>query len=281
MPRLKSANLAKSRLARDIDQDQNFMYVVDSSKFPEPPFRVVVNNEIIEVGGLNREANIFTNLQRGLEGTTASFHAAGSFVENVFTAGVYEELADQEDIQQLTEEFNEHLNDDARHVTQSERDAWNSAEANAKNYTDGLIGALSSLLTNAKNTIVAAINEIVTSLNAGLNEKVSKSGDTMTGSLNTTSAFPFYIKLSGKKTWGFHRSGDNLYIAPSASNDGTDLDWSKQTVFYPDGKVSFSGIVDAKGNTSYTVRQFRNIILSTSDPNVSAMQDGDIWIKYK
>ena len=110
---------------------------------------------------------------------------------------------------------------------------------------------------------------------------VKKSGDAMTGPLSTTSAFPFYLKISGKKTWGFHRSGDEFYIAPSASNDGADLDWSKQIRFQPNGNVSFNGIIYSIGNTSYTTRQFRNIILSTSDPDVYAMQDGDIWIKYK
>lgn len=43
----------------------------------------------------------------------------------------------------------------------------------------------------------------------------------------------------------------------------------------------FTGISKAHSNTSYTVAQIRNIVLSTGDANVSAMQDGDIWIKYK
>lgn len=42
-----------------------------------------------------------------------------------------------------------------------------------------------------------------------------------------------------------------------------------------------TGILTAHSNTSYTVRQVRNIILSTADADVGAMQNGDIWIKYK
>ena len=42
-----------------------------------------------------------------------------------------------------------------------------------------------------------------------------------------------------------------------------------------------TGILTAQSNTSYTVRQVRNIILSTADADVGAMQNGDIWIKYK
>lgn len=44
---------------------------------------------------------------------------------------------------------------------------------------------------------------------------------------------------------------------------------------------TFTGIVAAHSNTSYTVRQVRNIILSPNDASVDSMQDGDIWIKYK
>ena len=42
-----------------------------------------------------------------------------------------------------------------------------------------------------------------------------------------------------------------------------------------------TGILTAYSNTSYTVRQVRNIILSTADADVGAMQNGDVWIKYK
>jgi len=44
---------------------------------------------------------------------------------------------------------------------------------------------------------------------------------------------------------------------------------------------TMTGILTAYSNTSYTVRQVRNIILSNQDANLSAMQNGDIWIKYK
>lgn len=42
-----------------------------------------------------------------------------------------------------------------------------------------------------------------------------------------------------------------------------------------------TGILKAYSNTSYTVAQMRNIILSPSNASVDAMQDGEIWIKYK
>ena len=42
---------------------------------------------------------------------------------------------------------------------------------------------------------------------------------------------------------------------------------------------TFTGVAVAQTNTSYTTRQLRNVILSTSDP--SGGSNGDIWIKYE
>lgn len=42
---------------------------------------------------------------------------------------------------------------------------------------------------------------------------------------------------------------------------------------------TFTGITTGQANTSYTVPQLRNVILSTADP--SGGNNGDIWIKYK
>lgn len=43
---------------------------------------------------------------------------------------------------------------------------------------------------------------------------------------------------------------------------------------------AMAGILMAQANTSYTVRQVHNMILSPNDADVNAMQNGDIWIKY-
>jgi len=42
----------------------------------------------------------------------------------------------------------------------------------------------------------------------------------------------------------------------------------------------FTGIAKAYPNTSHTVAQMRNIILSPEDANIDLMSEGDIWIKY-
>lgn len=57
--------------------------------------------------------------------------------------------------------------------------------------------------------------------------------------------------------------------------------YDKANAALPKTGGTMTGILTAQSNTSYTVRQVRNIILSTADANVDAMQNGDIWIKYK
>ena len=46
----------------------------------------------------------------------------------------------------------------------------------------------------------------------------------------------------------------------------------------PVGGGTYTGIAKAHPNTSYTVAQLRNVILSTGDPTGGS--NGDIWIKY-
>jgi len=166
--RLKASNNATTRLVADVTATDTFFDVEDASPFPDPPFRVWVNEEIIEVGSIDRVANRFSDLVRGVENTTPAFHPVGSFVENVFTAGTYQELVDAinsvdekigpveqkanqnaASILQLQQQVNAHLNDFIQH---SHRHSSGGEDP----ITPEMIGA------------------------------VSKSGDTMSGSLTVT-----------------------------------------------------------------------------------------------
>lgn len=97
MARLKSANNASTELSAGIDATATSFTVVDSSKFPSSgPFRVTLHEgdpsqgEIIEVGA--RSSNTFSSITRGQEGTAAAAWSAGTLVELLGTAGMYEEL---------------------------------------------------------------------------------------------------------------------------------------------------------------------------------------------
>ena len=113
MPRLKAANMAKTWLASDVQPSDNVLFVQDASSFPDGPFRIIVGEmpvEVMEVSQVDRANNAFLGVIRGLEGTSAKFHPAGSFVENVFTAGVYDELASLNEVNQIVQPIQDQLN---------------------------------------------------------------------------------------------------------------------------------------------------------------------------
>lgn len=85
-----AANNASSQLAQAIGASDTSLAVLDGSSFPEPPFVVSIEDEIIEVGA--KDGSTFSALVRGTEGTTPASHASGSRVENRFTAGTYSTL---------------------------------------------------------------------------------------------------------------------------------------------------------------------------------------------
>ncbi len=64
-------------------------------------------------------------------------------------------------------------------------------------------------------------------------------GDTMTGTLTSTTAHLIVSKLTGKKSWSFaNLTGDqNFALVPSTANDGTTWDWNKAIKFTDAGAV--------------------------------------------
>lgn len=99
-------------------------------------------------------------------------------------------------------------------------------------------------------------------------------------------------KLSGLHTVATSGSYNDLSNKPTAANiDVVNLDSTVEDLIeFHDEQIkkkvdktgdTMTGILTAQSNTSYTTRQVRNMILSTSDAVNSQMQNGDIWIKYK
>lgn len=99
MPRLKSANNAESTLVAGIAPSDLSFQVADASPFPDAPFRITINGEIMEVGNINKATNTFSSVLRAQEGTVAANHLSGDSVQNRFTAGTYNELANDLDLQ--------------------------------------------------------------------------------------------------------------------------------------------------------------------------------------
>src|SRR5690625_1511597 len=89
---VNASNNAVAKLSSNINSSQTTLTVDDASIFPDAPFLITVNEEIMRVTSLS--GNSLT-VQRGREGTSASSHNAGSNVENNFTAGTYQALVDE------------------------------------------------------------------------------------------------------------------------------------------------------------------------------------------
>src|SRR5690625_3817400 len=89
---VNASNNAVAKLSSNINSSQTSLTVDDASIFPDAPFLITVNEEIMRVTSLS--GNSLT-VQRGREGTSASSHNAGSNVENNFTAGTYQALVDE------------------------------------------------------------------------------------------------------------------------------------------------------------------------------------------
>lgn len=65
--------------------------------------------------------------------------------------------------------------------------------------------------------------------------------------------------------------------------DGGIVDGGKAVSDFMQRNISqtMTAALIAKSGTDYTTKQVRNIILSTEDANASAMQNGDLWVKYE
>ncbi len=70
-------------------------------------------------------------------------------------------------------------------------------------------------------------------------------------------------------------------LTPSDVGAATSAQGTLANNALPKAGGTMTGILIVQSNTSYTTRQVHNIILSTADADVNAMQNGDIWIKYK
>ena len=99
MPKLNSANNARSTLTANINNSVDNFDITDASLFPAPPFRLTVQGplpsdpfEIMEVGTVI--GNSFSGVKRGVEGTTPISHNAGDRAECRFTAGTLDKLWD-------------------------------------------------------------------------------------------------------------------------------------------------------------------------------------------
>ncbi|MCK9267855.1 MAG: hypothetical protein M0P14_03965 [Alkaliphilus sp.] len=98
---LNAKNLAQTELAENISDEAVSFVVKDASVLPDAPFRAFIFRqdaqgeitafEVVEVG--SAASNTLSNVERGLEGTTALPWSSGDKFANVMTAEMYTGLA--------------------------------------------------------------------------------------------------------------------------------------------------------------------------------------------
>lgn len=108
MTRLNAANNAQALLVGDITAAATSFYVDDASVFPAAPFLISIDDEIMKVGTVL--GNLLSDIDRAQEGTTAAAHASDSLVENRWTAGMYNALATQEEVDEHKADYAKHNN---------------------------------------------------------------------------------------------------------------------------------------------------------------------------
>lgn len=101
MPRLQTANNATTTIPAALTAVATSFTVANASVFPNAPFRVTIDNEIMEVGAIDKVGNTLSSVLRGLEGTTAASHNSGTAVDNRWTSGTYAELASDIEMSKL------------------------------------------------------------------------------------------------------------------------------------------------------------------------------------
>src|SRR5690554_820347 len=75
--------VATTLAAGIIDSDVS-LTVADATGYPDPPFTITIESEVILVG--EKDGTMFSSLTRGYDGTTAAAHDAGAAVEHAVVA---------------------------------------------------------------------------------------------------------------------------------------------------------------------------------------------------
>ncbi len=105
--KLNTGNFAGARLVRNVTKRDETLIVETTINLPEVPFRVTINQEVIEVGRTSK--NKLMDIKRGLEDTKPWNHQAGDSVMVTWTDEMLRKLSKnikstQNVIQEATED---------------------------------------------------------------------------------------------------------------------------------------------------------------------------------
>src|SRR5690625_7807302 len=101
MARLNAKNNAETVLAQAVSESDTEFVVEDAGALPVVPFRLSVEDEIVEVSAV--DGNTLT-VERAVEDTQAGSYDVGTAVENRLTAGRYGEMVTVNELPKIPDE---------------------------------------------------------------------------------------------------------------------------------------------------------------------------------
>lgn len=171
-------------------------------------------------------------------------------------------LSNVDNVKQASKvDFDNHMDDGVKHITASERSAWN-----AKETPTGAQAKATKALEDAK---------AYTDDHEKRTDNPHKVTKSQVGLSNVDNA-----KQATKSEFDAHIGNkSNPHGVTKAQVGLGNVDNTKQM---PLSGGNFTGIAKAHNNTSYTVPQTRNIIMSTDEPtDKSVWGNGDLWVVYE
>lgn len=94
MARLNAKNNAETVLAQAVSESDTEFVVEDAGALPDVPFRLSVEDEIVEVSAV--DGNVLT-VERAVEDTQSASYDVGTAVENRLTAGMWNEIVNYDE----------------------------------------------------------------------------------------------------------------------------------------------------------------------------------------
>lgn len=95
MPTQFSNTAVETTLDGGISDSATTLDVADASGYPDVPFNIQINDEVVRVGA--KSSLTFSSLTRGYDGTTTAAHTTGDAIAHVVVAGDMETAAHQTD----------------------------------------------------------------------------------------------------------------------------------------------------------------------------------------
>jgi hypothetical protein len=220
MPRLQSANNAQTTLNVNITSATTSFTVVNSTLFPNAPFRITIDAEIMEVTAINKTTHTFT-VTRGQEGTVAAAHSTGATVENRWTAGTHGELAD------ANHTHSNATTGAAGFMSSTDKTKLDGVAENANNYTHPSTHSPSIIAQDASNRFVTDTDK------SNWNAKETPANALLKVEHNSFKTVKSNKDSNGIFTTVEHkRKSDDTLVRKSVLSGGTSPNYTTRTVTF-------------------------------------------------